>query len=137
MTIQGSGHCGVNKFKRINFFDSVLNFTLVVACCKPGGSISHILIPLRLSIKIILFPVDRPGGSKRCGWKLFFSFFQKLTIFSWKKKKSGNKKNCGRPTGFNFSHPLDRKQNFFYGQPHHWTLFLDLLNSSCGPVIYF
>ena len=29
----------------------------------------------------------------------------------WKKK------NCGRPTAFNFSHPLDRKQILFYGQP--------------------
>ena len=27
------------------------------------------------------------------------------------------KKNCDRPTGFNFSHPLHRKQIFFYGQP--------------------
>ena len=30
-------------------------------------------------------------------------------IFSWGKKKW---KNCGRPTGFNFCHPLDRKQIF-------------------------
>ena len=38
-------------------------------------------------------------------------------IFNVKKKKWKKKKKCGRPTGFNFSHPLDRKQNYFYGQP--------------------
>ena len=34
------------------------------------------------------------------------------------KKKNSEKKNCGRLASFNFSHPLDRKQTFFYGQPH-------------------
>ena len=48
----------------------------------------------------------------------FFHFCKKKwTIFSWKKKKV-EKKNCGHPTGFNFSHPLYRKQNFVYGQPN-------------------
>ena len=51
--------------------------------------------------------------------KLFFFFFSKNgQYFPTNKKKSGKKtKNCGRPTGFNFSHPLDRKQTFFYGHP--------------------
>ena len=52
--------------------------------------------------------------------KTFFFFFfpslQKWTIFSY-KKKTGKEKNCGRPTGFNLSHPLDRKQTYLYGQP--------------------
>ena len=39
-------------------------------------------------------------------------------IFMEKKKSGKKEKNCGRPTGFDFSHPLDRKQNFFYGQPN-------------------
>ena len=52
----------------------------------------------------------------------FFSFLKKKKK---KKKKKDNiflplKKNvnekCGRPTGHNFGHPLDRKQNFFYEQ---------------------
>ena len=52
-----------------------------------------------LSINKILFPVDRPGGSKSCGWRLFFSFLvvffpqkKELTIFLWEKTKSGEKK---------------------------------------------
>ena len=49
MSIQGSGLYGVNKFKWI-FFNSVLNFTLVVAHCRPGGSIFHILIPLIIEL---------------------------------------------------------------------------------------
>ena len=35
------------------------------------------------------------------------------------KKKSGGKKKCGRPTGFNFSHLLYRKQNFLYQKPYY------------------
>ena len=33
-----------------------------------------LIIQERLSIKIILFPVDRPGDLKRCDWRHFFSF---------------------------------------------------------------
>ena len=58
----------------------------------------RIHVHVRLSIKIILFPVDQPGGSKRCDWRLFhfcriflIFFLQKWTIFSWKTKKSGEK----------------------------------------------
>ena len=47
----------------------------------------------------------------------FFIFFQKMDNIFNVKKKSGKKKKIGPPTGFNFSHPLDRKQNYFYGQP--------------------
>ena len=50
MSIQGSGHYGVNTLTQINFFNSVLNFTLVVACCRPDGNISHILIPLIIGL---------------------------------------------------------------------------------------
>ena len=46
MSIQGSGHYGVNKFGRKPFCNSVLNLTLVVARFRPDGSIYHILIPL-------------------------------------------------------------------------------------------
>ena len=56
----------------------------------------------------------------------FYSFLQKKKISQkmdnilmekkkWKKKKL-------RPTGFNFSNPLYRKQNFFYGQPNDLNL---------------
>ena len=55
----------------------------------------------------------------------FFQFCQKKkknlkmdNIFMEKKKEWEKKQMCGRPTGFNFSHPLDRKQNFCYGQPN-------------------
>ena len=58
---------------------------------------------------------------KRCDWRLFFTNF--CNFFSYHKKKVKKKKNCGLPTGFNFSHPLDRKQTFFYGQPHKGTFF--------------
>ena len=51
----------------------------------------------------------------------FFSFLQKKKkidiIFNVKKKKVEKRKKIWPPTGFNFSHPLDRKQNYFYGQP--------------------
>ena len=50
MSIQGSGHYGVIKFEWINLFNSVLNFTLVVVHSRPGGSISHILIPLIIGL---------------------------------------------------------------------------------------
>ena len=55
-------------------------------------------IKVRLSIKIILFPVDRPSGSKRCDWRIFFSILQKKknlkmdNISMENKKKSGKKK---------------------------------------------
>ena len=66
----------------------------------------------------------RPAGWLKKGrLETFFFIFtflhfliflkKKRTIFSCKKKKVGKKKNCGCPTGFNFSHPLDRKQIFF------------------------
>ena len=73
----------------------------------------------------------RPAGwLKKVRLKTFFFIFAK------KKKKKKNpitdnifmekkveKKNCGRPTGFNFSHPLYRKQIFF----------MDSLNQEYAP----
>ena len=48
--------------------------------------------------------------------KYFFS--PKMdNIFLQRKKKVKKKKDCGRPTGRNYGYLLDRKQNFFYGQP--------------------
>ena len=48
---------------------------------------------VRLSIKIILFPVEQPRGSKRCDWRLFFSFFSKNgQYFPTKKKIKWEKK---------------------------------------------
>ena len=38
-------------------------------------------------------------------------------IFNVKKKKVEKRKKLRPPTGFTFSHPLDMKQNYFYGQP--------------------
>ena len=40
MSVQGSSQYGVKKFEHINFFNSVSNFTLVVARCRPDRSIS-------------------------------------------------------------------------------------------------
>ena len=83
----------------------------------------------RLSIKEITFPVKRPGDYKRADWGLFFSFLNFFFFFfhiifyyfSQKKtqKKTTEKNNCGRPTGHDLSHPLNRKQTFFYGQPYY------------------
>ena len=40
-------------------------------------------------------------------------FLVKISSFSYQKKKGQKKKRfCDRPTGQNFSHPLDRKQTF-------------------------
>ena len=49
-----------------------------------------------------------------------FFFFSKVSIiFLLKKKKRGKKeRNCGRPSGHNFGHPLYRKQTFFKGWPY-------------------
>ena len=55
-----------------------------------------------------------------------FHFWKKKSFFSQNgqyfhgKKKVGKKKvekKVRPPTGFNFSHPLERKHTFFYGQP--------------------
>ena len=66
--------------------------------------------------KKMLFPVQRPGEDITAEWELFlfhfansFFFVKNFNIFLKKKEK----KNCGRPTGHNFGHPLDRKQTFF------------------------
>ena len=67
------------------------------------------------TLKTILFPVQRPGVYITAEWELFFfilppkNLVVKVSLFSYQKKK---KKNCGRPTGHNFGHPLDRKQTF-------------------------
>ena len=43
-----------------------------------------------------------------------FSFiFSKIGQYFHGGGGEWKQKNCGRPTGFNFSHPLDRKQIFF------------------------
>ena len=55
MSKQASGHYGVNKFELNSFINSVLNFTLVVAHCSPGGNIFHILIPLIIGLFSIPF----------------------------------------------------------------------------------
>ena len=56
----------------------------------------------------------------------FFTFAKKKIIFKWtifsykkKKKEKKKKKNCGRPTGFNSSRPLDRKHFFFMDSLRH------------------
>ena len=45
-------------------------------------------------------------------WPIYLFFFVKISSFSYKNKNE-KKKNCGRPTGHNFGHPLHRKQTFF------------------------
>ena len=67
----------------------------------------------RPPLKKMLFLVQRPGDYITAEWELFFFanfifFWLKFHHFLQKKKK-----NCGRPTGHNFGHPLDRKQTFF------------------------
>ena len=83
------------------------------------------MVDLGLSIRIILFSGRVTGWLKKVQLEPFFSFLQQQKKDSkkghfptQKKRKVETKKNCGRPTGFNFSHPLDRKQTFFYGQPN-------------------
>ena len=101
----------------------------------------------------MLFPVQRPGDYNAAEWELFFSFFwggQNFNIFlqKEKKKKTGKKGFCGRPTGHNFDYPLDRKQTFFLGWPGvciAYSFVYDVLlttyfsvnlirNRSCPPV---
>ena len=47
-----------------------------------------------------------------CNFPLFVDII--LTIFLSKKKKNGKKRFCGRPTGHNSGHPLNRKQTLFF-----------------------
>ena len=55
---------------------------------------------------------------------------KKMDIFSYQRKKKWKKeKNCGRPSGHNFGHPLDRNQTFFYGQPHYMQTFFNILDN--------
>ena len=63
---------------------------------------------------------EAAGWLKKVRLETFFPIFSK---FCFLKKMDNtflptNKKKCGRPTGFNFTHPVDRKQTFFYGQPN-------------------
>ena len=62
-------------------------------------------------------------AKKKVRLETFFFVFATITKkksknghFPIKKKKNNEKKkeNCDRPTGFNSSHPLDRKQTFFF-----------------------
>ena len=72
-----------------------------------------------------------------CKKKIFF--LKMDNIFMENKKKVEKKKNCGRPTGFNYSHPLDRKQIFFYGQPNGKSMpnILTLDEENVKQVIQF
>ena len=74
----------------------------------------------------MLFPVQRPGEDITAEWELFFFslpiflFLVKNFKISLQKIRGGTKekkKNCGRATGHNFCHPLDRRQTFFLGWP--------------------
>ena len=75
---------------------------------------------MRPAFTKMLFHVQRPGENVRGDWELFFhvcnfSFFSILfSLFSC-QKKTEKKQFCGRPTGHNFSHPLDRKHIFLKG----------------------
>ena len=67
--------------------------------------------------------VKRPGGGKKkVRLETFFSIFSKKKNKKFQKwtKLPHQNKYCGHPTGFNFTHPVDRKQLFAYGQP--WSL---------------
>ena len=75
---------------------------------------------IRPPLKKILFPVQRPGVCRIGTFffillQFFFRYFQNFIIFLQKKQRNGKKKRfCGRPTGHNLGHPLDRKP-FFKG----------------------
>ena len=78
---------------------------------------------IRLSIKKYYDSGIAAGWLKKgVTGDIFFHFYKNLFFppemdnISYPKKKNVKKKNCGCPTGFNFSHLLDRKQTFFYGQ---------------------
>ena len=55
-------------------------------------------------------------GQKRCNWRfLFIIAKQKMEMDNifLPNKKIVKKTNCGRLTGHNYGHPLDRKHTFF------------------------
>ena len=66
-----------------------------------------------------VFPVERPGGNKCAGWGFFFLNFRektilsKMSVFFQPKKKGKQRRICGCLSGYNFNHPLDRKQALF------------------------
>ena len=77
---------------------------------------------LRPPLKIIMFPVHRPGDLISGEWAHFFHilkiflFFLSITpIVSIQQEKIYLKKRrfCGLPTGHYYGHPVDRKQTFF------------------------
>ena len=53
-----------------------------------------------------------------CSQKNAVIFFtKKFVILLQRKTKKGKKKDfCGRPSGHDLGHPLDRKQTFFKGR---------------------
>ena len=62
----------------------------------------------------------------------FLFFPKKMDNIFLPTKKKVEKKKCGRPTGFNFSHPLYGKQNFFCGQPYDYDSNpVELTNLRC------
>ena len=84
------------------------------------GSIQKAQIPVPQAVHKNNSVSGRPAGwLKKVRLETFFLNFAKIffspkkidNIFIGKRKKL--KKNCGRPTGFNFSHPLHRKHIFF------------------------
>ena len=76
---------------------------------------------IRLSIKIILLPVKRPGGLKRCDWRLFFPifffFFPKMDKTFLPKKKRGKKKIAAVRLASISPTRWTGNKTFFYGQP--------------------
>ena len=71
---------------------------------------------IRSPLEKMLFLVQRPGEDITAEWDLFFLLFFGLKNFNIFSPNNNNKKRyCGRPTGHNFGHPLDRKQTFFKG----------------------
>ena len=66
------------------------------------------------TLKKMLFPVQWPGDYITVEWELLF-FICHFSPIIFLPPKHGRKRFCGRPTGHNFGHPLDRKQTFFKG----------------------
>ena len=94
-----------------------------------GYSRDHINPSGQARLKKNLFLVERPGDLKKGATGDFFFFhfckqkqknsnIDNIFLPNKTKKYGGGGGDCGRPTGHNYGHPLDRKQTlFFCGQP--------------------
>ena len=93
------------------------------ACCTPiEDGAGSVCVGVRPPLKIILFPVHRPGELMSAEWIHFFHISEIIFSSIFHISSIQRKKYiehffffCGLPTGHNYGHPVDRKQTFFKG----------------------